>query len=449
MKNKYIVIGGVAAGMSAASRIRKIDKESEITVFEKGNFISYSACSMPYFIGDKNMPLESLLVLTPEVAEKERGIKVKTNCTVVKIWKNKKTIQYIDNLTKKDYELEYDRLVIATGASAIKPPIDGVDNNNVFVLDNLTNGKNIKEYIINNNVKNASIVGAGLIGLEMCEALRKLNINVNLFEIQENPLKNFHGKIIKIINDKLKENKVNLIYKTVVNKIEKDYLFVDNKKIKTELTLLSTGIKPNSKLAKDAGIELGIKNAISVDSKMETSISGIFAAGDCTESLNTIVNKKVYQPLGTVANKQGRVAGINAAKGFARFKGVLGSFQLKMFDLEIAKTGFNKEELSEYGVECEEIHITAPSTAHGYVERNPIDIIMTCDKRTGKLMGVQMIGKSGVAHRINIVATALYNDMTVEEFSNMDLAYAPPFSPVWDPLLVAANVLKSKVKIYS
>lgn len=445
MKTKYIVIGGVAAGMSAASRIRKTDPNGEITVFEKGAYISYSACSMPYFINDYNSDFNDLIVLSPDKAKLERNINVKTNCEVVKIDKTKKTITYINLISKKENNIGFDRLIIATGAKVLTPDINGIERENVFVLRNLSDGIKIKKYLSENETKNIGIIGAGLIGLEMCETFIKLGKNVTLVEIGNSPVKNFNDKIVEKIKEKLKENNIKLLLNHKVERLEKENMLLKNQKIPVDMVFLATGIEPNTNLAVETGIELGIKNSISVDSRMETSVSGIFAAGDCAESINSIVNKKVYVPLGTVANKQGRVAGINAAKGFARFGGVLGSFEFKMFDLQVAKTGLSAIEANMFGIDSEEVCITAPSAAHGYKERFPIEIVMTADKKTRRLLGVQMAGKSGVAHRINIVAASLYKETTVDEFSNMDFAYAPPFSPVWDPLLVAANVLKSKL----
>jgi len=445
MKTKYVVIGGVAAGMSAASRIKKVDKNSEVTVFEQGDFISYSACSMPYFISNSKASYEDLIVLTPENARNARGINVQTGKKVVKILPSQKIIFYVDANSGKEGKTEYDRLVIATGASAIRPNIEGIDNDNVFFLRKLSDGIKIKQFLNTNKVDDAVIIGGGLIGLEMCESLHTLFKKVTLVEAESTLLKTYNKRIVDIVNSKLAEKGISVLLGKKVSKIESTNIMIGDEKISSQIVLCATGIKPNSEIAKEAGIETGVKDAVSVDRKMETSVSGIFAAGDCAESLNLIVNKKTYVPLGTVANKQGRVAGINAAKGYAVFKGVLGSVEFKLFDLEIAKTGLSVMEADSYGIDAIEVGITAPSTAHGYPERTSIDVVLTADKKTGKLLGAQMIGKSGVAQRINTVATAIYNEMTVDDFSMLDFAYAPPFSPVWDPLLVAANVLKGKL----
>jgi NADPH-dependent 2,4-dienoyl-CoA reductase/sulfur reductase-like enzyme len=445
MKTKYIVIGGVAAGMSAASRIKKLDKDSEVLVLEQGDFISYSACSMPYFISNSSVSYSDLIVLTPERAKNSRGIEVKTGKRVVKISPTQKNILYVDTSSGKEGKEEYDRLVIATGASAVLPPIEGVDNKNVFLLRKLSDGIKLKQFLNNENVNNVAVIGGGLVGLEMCESFHSLGKNVTLIEAEQSLLKNYNKRIVEVVNNKLTEKGISVLTGKAVSKITSTNIMIENEKIPAHVVLCATGIKPNSAIAKEAGIETGVKDAIAVDRRMETSVSGIYAAGDCAESLNLIVNKKTYVPLGTVANKQGRVAGINAAKGYAVFKGILGSMEFKLFDLEIARTGLSAVDAEMYGFDVVEVGITAPSTAHGYPQRTSIEVVMTAEKRTGKLLGAQMVGKIGVAQRINTVATAIYNEMSVDDFSMLDFAYAPPFSPVWDPLLVAANVLKGKL----
>ena len=446
MKNRYVVIGGVAAGMSAASRIKKIDKSAEVIVFEKGEFISYGACGMPYYIANPDGTYRDLIVLTVDDAREKRGIDVRTNHLVYGISVNERRVFYKDLKSGKENSINYDRLVIATGASPIKPPIEGIDLPHVFSLRTLKDGMAIKSFIEQNKPKKAVIVGAGYIGLEMAESFKESGLEVNIVEILDEPMPLYNGEIIKTIKSTLSDNGVKTYFGTKVLKIEADKVITDKGEIEADIVLLATGVKPNSDIAKDAGIELGVKGAISVDSKMETSVSGIFAAGDCAESINLITNKKVYVPLGTVANKHGRVAGLNAAKDFARFPGVILSAEFKLFDKEVARTGLTMKEAEEAGFDPVEIVITAPSAAHGIKERYPIQIAMIGDKKSGKILGCQMIGKKGVAHRINIVATAIFNGNTVKEFTMFDLAYAPPFAPVWDPVLVAANVLSSKLK---
>ncbi|BBB32766.1 NADH oxidase [Thermotomaculum hydrothermale] len=446
MGNRYVVIGGIAAGMSAASRIKKVDKGAEVIVLEKGEFISYGACSMPYYIANPDGDYKDLIVLTVDDARDKRGIDVRTNHLVLGISPNEKRVFYKELISGKEKSINYDRLVIATGASPVKPPIPGIDNENVFSLRTLNDGVAIKKFIEEKKPKKAVIIGAGYIGLEMAESFKESGLDVTIVEMLEKPMPNYNGEIINSILKTLEGNGVKAYFNTTVERIDNDRVITTSGEFEADIVLLATGVKPNSKLAKDAGIELGVNGAIAVDSKMETSISGIFAAGDCAESIHRITNRKTYVPLGTVANKQGRVAGLNAARELARFPGVIKSAEFKLFDKEVASCGLTLNDALNEGFDPVEIVITASSAAHGYKYKYPIQVAMIGDKKTGKLLGCQMIGKTGVAHRINIVATAIFNGNTVKEFSMFDLAYAPPFSPVWDPVLVAANVLSGKLK---
>ncbi len=446
MKNRYVVIGGIAAGMSAASRIRKVEPGAEVIVFEKGEFISYGACSMPYYISNPDGNYKDLIVLTVEDAKNKRGIDVRTNHLVIGISVNERRVFYKDLISGKEKSINYDRLIIATGASPVKPPIAGVDNENVFSLRTLDDGIAIKKFIAENNPKKAVIVGAGYIGLEMAESFRERDMDVTILEMLEKPMPNYNPEIIDLILKTLEDNGVKAYFNTKVERIDDKKVVTDKAEFDADIVLLATGVKPNSKLAKESGIELGVNEAIAVDSKMETSVSGIYAAGDCAESIHRITNRKIYVPLGTVANKHGRVAGLNAARELTRFPGAIKSAEFKLFDKEVASCGLTLSEAFEQGFDPVEVSITASSSAHGYKYKYPIQVAMIGDKKTGKLLGCQMIGKTGVAHRINIVATAIFNGNTVKEFSMFDLAYAPPFSPVWDPVLVAANVLGGKLK---
>ncbi len=446
MSNKYVVIGGIAAGMSAASRIKKVEPGAEVIVFEKGEFISYGACSMPYYISNPEGDYKDLIVLTVDDARNKRGIDVRTNHLVLGISPNEKRVFYKELISGKEKSIDYDRLVIATGASPVKPPIAGVENDNVFSLRTLNDGIAIKKFIEEKKPEKAVIIGAGYIGLEMAESFKVLGLDITIVEMLEKPMPNYNEKIIDTILKTLEENGVKTYFNTTVERIEENKVITTSGEFEADIVLLATGVKPNSRLAKDAGIELGVNGAIAVDSKMETSISGIYAAGDCAESIHRITNRKTYVPLGTIANKHGRVAGLNAARELARFPGAIKSAEFKLFDKEVASCGLSLKEAVQEGFDPVEISITASSAAHGYKYRYPIQVAMIGDKKTGKILGCQMIGKTGVAHRINIVATAIFNGNTVKEFSMFDLAYAPPFSPVWDPVLIAANVLSGKLK---
>lgn len=446
MTARYVVIGGVAGGMSAASRIRKVDPGAEVIVFERGEDISYSACSMPYFIANPDGRAEDLIVLTADDARNKRGIDVRTNHVVTRIQPHQRKVEFAKLPSGLEGNITYDRLIIATGARAHIPDIPGADLPHVVVLRSLADGKRIKAHVSSGEVKRAAILGAGYVGLEMCEAFTKLGIETTLISARETPMVGYNENIIKTILQTLENNNVRFVPNAIVERITGKGVHLHDGLIEADLILIAKGISPNAQLAEEAGIRLGVHNAIAVDQRMETSIYGIFAAGDCAESVHRINNKKIYAPLGTVANKHGRVAGLNAAKESSRFPGAISSAEFKLFEMEVARTGMTYGEAYESGFEPAEIHITAPSVAHGYTGGTPIQISMIGDMPSGRLLGAQMIGEKGVAHRINIVAAAIFNGNSVEEFSMFDLAYAPPFSPVWDPVLVAANVLSGKLK---
>ena len=452
MNEKLIVIGGVAAGMSAASRARRLNPNMEITVFEKSGFVSYGSCGLPYFVSNLIKEPERLVVYTPRFFKEKRNINVFTHHEVLEIMPAKRTV-VVKNLENGNItEHTYSKLVIATGARPIKPPIEGIELNGIFNIRILEDGIEIKNFIQGNSPKNALIVGAGYIGMEMAEALKKLGLNVTIVEKLPNILGNMDDEINEIVENELKRNEVELIKSATVKKFTgsngsvKEAILEDGRKIKSDIVIIGTGIRPNSEIAKKAGIELGKTGAIAVNQKMETNIPGIYSAGDCAEAFHIVLGRNVYMPLGTTANKQGKVAGENAAGGNAIFKGITGTAVFKTFELEVAKTGLTEKEAEKEGFKYITTVIEHGSRAHYYPGGDKIRVKLIANKKTGKLLGAEMVGKDGVAKRIDVLSTAIYAGLTVEDISNLDLSYAPPFAPVWDPVLIAANDLKKKMR---
>ncbi len=444
MSDRYVVIGGVAAGMSAASRIRKVDPKAEVIVLEKGDHISYSACSMPYYIARPESDVSELVVLSVADAKEKRGIDVRTHHEVTAIHPAQRTVSAVQHPSGREHAFRYDRLVIATGAAPRSMDYPGEELPHVVVLRNLDQGIDIKRRI-DSGVKKAVLLGGGYIGLEMCESLRARGADVTLITHRSAPMAHLNSDIVKTIIETLDRNGVTRISGIPVERITETGVRLADRHVDAGLVLIGKGVRPNAAIAESAGIRLGAEGAIGVDSRMETSISGIFAAGDCAESLDRITDKKTFVPLGTVANKHGRVAGLNAAKETARFPGVINSAQLKLFEMELGHTGLTAEAAEDAGFDPVEIHITSSSGAHGYPDRYPIQVCMVGDRKSRRILGAQLIGQKGVAHRVNVLATAIFNGNTVDEFSMFDLAYAPPFAPVWDPVLVAAQVLEKKM----
>ncbi|UCG67121.1 MAG: CoA-disulfide reductase [Deltaproteobacteria bacterium] len=450
-RQRLVVIGGVAAGMSAASSAKRIRPQMEVTVLEKDAYISYGACSLPYYISNDVKDVRDLFALTPEAAEKERGITVITRHEVLAIDKNSKEVLARDLERGKEVTLPYDKLVLATGGSPIIPRLPGVDLKHIFTVRTLNDGLAIKAYTDEERPKRAVIVGGGYIGMEMSESLRKRGLEVTVIEKMDRVLGTMDTEITDIVEGKLASEDVELHKETSVERFEGEdgvvrRVFTDRGSFDADLVLLAVGVRPNTELAKGLGVELGARGAIGVDEHLCTNVPDIYAAGDCAETLHLVTCKKVYIPLGTTANKQGRIAGENVAGLDSVFEGVVGSAVSKIFDLEVARTGLTAVEAKGEGYEFFGSTIEGWSRSRAYPAGEPITVTYIVEKESGRLLGAQMVGTEGVAHRIDTLAAALYARMTVDEVARLDLAYAPPFASVWDPILIAANVALKKLK---
>ncbi|NQV30376.1 MAG: CoA-disulfide reductase [Candidatus Marinimicrobia bacterium] len=446
MGKRFVIIGGDAAGMSAASKIRRIQPEAELIVFEKGRHISFAACGIPYWISGVIEDGGRLEVLTPEVARNKRNIDVRVAHEVTKIDTVNKFVSVNNHETGEQFNESYDVLLIATGASAVVPPIPGIDNPGVFSLRSLTDGQKIIDYLASNRVAHATIIGGGYIGLEMAESFRHRNISVTIVEMTGQLAATFDQDILESVTDHVIEQGVDLRLNTRVLSIENTgsglQINTSGESIQSNLVLVSTGIKPNSKLAEEAGITLGPRGAIRIDEYMETSIPDIYAAGDCAAHKHLVLNEDVWIPLAPAANRGGRVAGENMAGLANRFSGILGTAAVKVFDFTIAQTGLTEREAIESRQigEIETSMITASSRAHYYPGSTPITIKLVVEKSSKRLLGAQMVGRADIAKRLDVLATAITAKMTVADIGMLDLTYAPPIAPVYDPIHVAANV---------
>ena len=450
-QQRLVVIGGVAAGMSAASSAKRLRPEMEVTVLEKDEYISYGACSLPYYISDEIKDIKSLLALTPESAEKERGIRVNTRHEALSVDKNTKEVVAKDLQNEKEARFPYDKLVLATGGLPIVPELPGVDLKNIFTIRTLDDGLAIKGYADEEQPERAVIVGGGYIGMEMSESLRKRGMKVTVLEKMDRVLGTMDEEITGVVERKLADEGVELQKETSVEGFEGEEgvarrVITDRGSFDADLVLLAVGVRPNTELAQGAGVELGARGAIAVDEYLRTNVPEIFAAGDCAETLHLVTCKKVYIPLGTTANKQGRIAGENAAGLNSVFEGVVGSAVTKVFDLEVARTGLTTLEADKEGYDHFSSTIRGWSRSRAYPAGKPVTVTYVVERGSGRLLGAQMVGEEGVAHRIDTLAAALYSGMTVDEVARLDLAYAPPFASVWDPILIAANVALKKLK---
>jgi NADPH-dependent 2,4-dienoyl-CoA reductase/sulfur reductase-like enzyme len=470
---RLLVIGGLAAGMSAASSAKRLRPEMDVIVLEKSPFISYGTCSIPYYISEEIKDYRDLIAITPEKAETERGLVIRTRHEVIAIDPGGKEVVVRSPDNAGDTKIPFDKLVIATGAVPIKPPLPGIGLKHIFALRTLEDGVAIKKYIDEHTIQEtgagseesayaksahgngrdqlkAVIVGGGYIGLEMCESIRKRGVDVTLIERMDRVLGTMDRSVTEIVEETLKREAVRLFKETTVLGFEGpkgavSKVLTDKGTFQADFVILAVGVLPESTLAQKTGIALGVNKAITVDEQMRTNVPAIFAAGDCADALSIVTGKKVYIPLGTTANKQGRVAGENAAGRETVFEGVAGTAQTKVFDLEVARTGLTSLEAERENIPYFASTIQGTSRAKSYPAGKPITITYVVEKDTGRLLGAQMVGQEGVAHRIDTLATALYGRMTVDDVARLDLGYAPPFATVWDPILIAANVALKKM----
>ncbi len=450
---QFVVIGGVAAGMSAASAVKRGDPSAEVIVLEKGEFISYGSCSLPYYISGVIKDYRQLIALTPEQAKQERGIEIWLKHEAMAIYPEKNMVAVLDRETGKEKTLNYDSLMISTGGIPISPPIPGIDLPNIFQIRTLMDGIKIKRYIVDHAPKKAIIVGGGYIGLEMAETCKVLGMEVTILEKLSNIMGMMGVESTELIEQELNDQEIRLFKDVDIDCFEAvegncGYVLVDGGKYRfdADIVIIAIGVRPEVALAKGAGIEIGETGAIAVDQNLKTNIENIYAGGDCTEVTHLVSGEKAYIPLGTTANKQGRIAGRNVVNpGCCQFKGVVGTAVTKVCDLEVARTGLSLMEAKRLGFDATTVTITANSRASAYPGSQKITITLILDKTSKRLLGAEMAGKDGVAKRIDIFATALYNQMTIDTLAQLDLSYAPPFAPVWDPVLVAANVGMKKV----
>ncbi|GAQ24966.1 FAD-dependent oxidoreductase [Tepidanaerobacter syntrophicus] len=445
MDKNLVVIGGTAAGMSAAAQARRGDPSLPIIVFERTGYITYGSCGLPYYIGNVIKDVNKLITYTPEYMKKQRNIDVYILHEVVGINTQEKYVKVKNLKSGETFNQPYGQLVIATGAVSVVPKIPGIDNNGIFTLRNIEDGIKIKEFLSSKNVKHAAILGAGFIGLELAEALRNWGIDVNIFEMLPRILPQIDEELSALIEAELEKNSVKLYKNTKVVEFkpaEKGGLKIiteGNNIFDADMVIAAVGVKPNTLLAQNAKIQTGTLGGIAVDKYMRTSCPDIWAAGDCTETYNRITKKPVYVPLGTTANKQGKIAGENAAGGSVIFPGIIGTQVTKIFNTYTATTGLNEISAKDAGMLPISAKIKHVDKAGYYPGSKSIHVKIIIDKNTAKVIGAQMAGSEGVGKRIDIFATAITAGMTVYELNELDLAYAPPVSPVYDPVLIAAS----------
>ena len=448
---KIVIIGGNAAGLTAASRAARIDPRLGVTVVEKGPDISYSTCGIPYFLSKVVRPGD-LISYTPESFEKERGIKVHNNTRVDEIAPSRKRVMGVRTDTGEPVEFAYERLLIATGVKPRLPDIPGTNLKNVFTLVNLQDALRINEIL--DKVERVAIIGAGYVGLEMTEALHSLGKAVHLYEREPHVLPGMDADMAQIIEYELQRFGVRLSTSAKVLALTGGENGVSGVKAASglgidpaDMVLLDTGVVPNVDLARDAGIQFGVTGAIAVNGYMETNVGGIFAAGNCAEAFCAIRQRPVLNYIGTVAAKQGRVAGENMAARRTKFPGAIGTTVLKVFDLAVARTGLCSADAAEESMPVVSARIEAADRAAYYPGAAKIWVKLIAERESRKLVGAQVAGYGDASKRIDVAATAIMAGMRVDELAQLDLAYSPPYGSVWDPLLIAAQSVLRKLSL--
>lgn len=442
-----VVIGGDAAGMSAASRVRRSHPDRPIIVFEKGNHTSYAACGMPYYIAGEISSHEKLIARSPETFRENYNIDARIHHEVTSINTTEKqvTVKQLD--TGATFTQAYDDLLIATGASPLRPPIEGINAPGIFSLSSLQSGIEVWKWLDERKPRNAVVVGGGYIGLEMAEAFLQRGLQTTLIDMATQVMVTLDADMAELIPPYMREAGVEVRLEEKLTGFETtstgevSAVLTDKGVIQADVVILGLGVRPNSKLAEEAGIAIGAGGAIQVNPSLETSAPNVWAAGDCAESFHRVSGRQVAISLGTIANKHGVMAGTNISGGKVEFPGVLGTAITKFNDLEIARTGLNEREARELGIEVNSATIKSRTRSGYYPGSGRITVKLTADADTGRLLGGQIVGMPGSGKRIDILAMAVMAELTAFDLAFADLSYAPPFSPVWDPVQTAARQL--------
>ncbi len=449
--NRLVIIGGVAAGMKAAAKARRESPAMQITVLTDEQYISYAGCGMPYFIGDVIKDQKKLIIREPAYFKAMHNIDVlvRRQATAIDVRRKQVAAKNLDN--GQELVVPYGKLIIATGAQPIVPQLPGVSLGNIFTLRTIADTLKIRAVVDRGAVKNAVIAGGGLIGLEMAENLTHRGVKVTVIERLDQVLPPMDKDMALIVQNYLAKQGVEVVTSDGVTSFEGNgdnrvaKVVTGKRQLPADMVILSLGIKPNTKLAQDAGIEIGVTRAIKVNERMETNVPDVYAVGDCAESVHLVTGMPAWFALGSTAAKMGRVAAVNATGGSDSFKGVLGTLIVKVFGLNIGKTGLSEREAMNGGYTTESTIVPAADKSHYYPGAKELLIKLVADAKTGKLLGVQIVGEGGADKRIDIIATALSFGATVGQVAKLDLAYAPPYAMALDAVIVAANVLDNKL----
>jgi len=452
---RVVVIGGVAAGPKVASKVARLDPEAEVMIVEKGEFLSYAGCGLPYYISGVVKEQKELMctpvgvVRDPVFFQDVKNVRVLNRTEAMEIDRASKRVHIQNRVAGEAKWLDYDTLVLATGANPLVPPIPGVELANVFTLHGVDDAEGIKTFLAEGKARDVVIVGGGLIGVEVTEALVAKGCRVTMVEMLPQILTMLDWEMAKLVEQHMESHGVKVLTNTKVTEIEGEThvtgVVTDNGNINAEMVIMAIGVWPNVDLAKTAGLEIGETGAIRVDEHMRTSDPSVYACGDCVECTNLITGKPCYVPLGSTANKQGRVAAINICGGEDSFPGVLASSVCKVFDFCVARTGLTEAGARRHRYEVEFVLTPAPDKAHYMPTAETLMLKLVVERQSRRLLGVQAIGPGDGSKRIDVAAIAITAGMTVDQLAKADLSYAPPYSPAMDNIITASDIARNKL----
>jgi NADPH-dependent 2,4-dienoyl-CoA reductase/sulfur reductase-like enzyme/peroxiredoxin family protein/TusA-related sulfurtransferase/rhodanese-related sulfurtransferase len=454
---KVLIVGGVAGGATAAARLRRLDENAEIVMFEKGGYISFANCGLPYYIGEVIKEKDRLVVQTPENMKRRFNIDVRINSEVTAVHPDKKTVEVLDRASNRVYTETYDRLVLSPGAEPVRPKLPGIDSHRIFTLRNIPDTYRIKDFVDARKPKRAVVVGAGFIGLEVAENLHRRGVKVTVVELADHVIGPLDYDMAALVHQHMKAKEVEFYLKDAVKAFSETDSNItvelsSGRLLKADLVVLGIGVRPETRLAAAAGLKLGEYGGIAVDDHMRTSDPDIYAVGDAVEIKDFIGGGMALIPLAGPANKQGRIAANNICGIEEKYTGTQGTSIVKVFDMTVAVTGGNEKSLKRNGVEYEKSFTHSPSHAGYYPGAIPMSIKLLFGSKDGKVLGAQIIGYDGVDKRIDVIATAIRSGMTVHDLEKLELAYAPPYSSAKDPVNIAgytaANILKGDSRIF-
>lgn len=439
---KIVIVGGVAGGATAAARIRRLDEQAEIIVFERTGFISYANCGLPYYIGDVIQNKADLTLQTPESFWKRFRIKMKVQHEVVAIHPEKKSVSVRNLVTGETFEEVYDKLLLSPGAKAVLPELPGVDSKKIFTLRTVEDTFAIKDFVTQHKPVSAVMVGGGFIGVELAENLRELGLAVTIVQRPPQLLSPFDADMAAFIHNQMRKNGIKLALGASVTGFQEDaegisVMLKDGNPIHGDMVILAIGVTPESQLAQDAGLALGIKGSILVNDRMETSIKDIYAVGDAVQVKHTVTGADSLIPLAGPANKQGRIVADNICGGDSRYHGSQGSSIIKLFDMTAATTGINEKQAQKDGLSVDTVILSPMSHAGYYPGGKIMTMKVIFEKESYRLLGAQIVGYDGVDKRIDVLATAIHAGMKATDLKELDLAYAPPYSSAKDPVNMA------------